>query len=369
MDIFKFTNPTAPTKMEQGQIINGFTSKLWVERYREAGEFSLSAPADSGVRDLLPIGSFISHVNTSEIMIVENHEISDNKGAASDITITGRGFETYLENRIVGANKAFPVSGTMTDYNLGAAFTWNQVVTLIGNHILASALLDDNDAIPFVSLLSTVPGTSTSIARTVKRGPLYNAALALLEIDNLGFKVVRPGPTSPLGGASVDVALVVHKGVDRTATVIFSYDTGEISSADYLWSNRKFKNAALVTGKWVETKVTPAAIEYGRRWMYLTANDIDEQYTTAPTGSTLTAVVNAMQQRANEALLAQLDIALTKAEVSREAVKSIYRTDFDVGDLITVSGDYNEVSTMRVSEYVEFEDENGESGYPTLTME
>jgi hypothetical protein len=125
----------------------------------------------------------------------------------------------------------------------------------------------------------------------------------------------------------------------------------------------------LVTGKWIEVAVNPVETNYDLRMMFVSARDIDEHYTTPPTGATLTAVVAALEQRGIEALASQNNMALTKAEISREAVKSVYRTDFEVGDLITVSGDYNEVSTQRISEYVEIEDETGESGYPTLTME
>jgi hypothetical protein len=99
------------------------------------------------------------------------------------------------------------------------------------------------------------------------------------------------------------------------------------------------------------------------------ATDIDEHYTLPPFGTELDDIVAKMQQRGSEALSSLNDVALTKAEISREVVNSIYRVDFDVGDLITVSGDYNEVSTMRISEYVEIEDETGEIGYPTLSME
>ncbi len=42
MDLFRFLNPTAPTRLEQGEIINGLTSIMWIERYREAGEFTLT---------------------------------------------------------------------------------------------------------------------------------------------------------------------------------------------------------------------------------------------------------------------------------------------------------------------------------------
>ncbi len=40
---------------------------------------------------------------------------------------------------------------------------------------------------------------------------------------------------------------------------------------------------------------------------------------------------------------------------------------YDVGDIITVDGEYNATTTMRISEYVEIEDETGDSGYPTFS--
>ncbi|MET0787162.1 MAG: hypothetical protein ABWY25_10690, partial [Paenisporosarcina sp.] len=110
MDIFRFANPTNKTKMEQGILINGLKSKMWIERYRDAGEFTLTAGADFNVKSQLPIGSFISHTNTSEIMVVENHEIKDNRDRESEIVITGRSFETILESRIVRFNRSYPFS-------------------------------------------------------------------------------------------------------------------------------------------------------------------------------------------------------------------------------------------------------------------
>lgn len=368
MDIFRFRNPTAPTKLEHGEIVNGIKSKTWIERYREAGEFSFLANADTGIRDSLPIGSLISHIDSTEVMMVENHEIAETRGSETEIVITGRGLETFFENRIVGSNRTFPTVDAAVDYSLAADETWDQVVTMIKDHILAANLIDDDNALDYVEVLSDVSGAGTIVAREIKRGPLYNGVLELLDVDSLGIRVIRPGPWSPLGAASPNIAFLIHKGVDRSSEVMFSYETGEIESADYLWSNRKMKNAALVTGKWVETWVDTAATKYDRRVMHVDASDIDNAYTTAPTGADFTNVVNAMNQRGLDALAAQKDIALTKAEVSEHANRAIYRTDFNVGDLITVHGDYNETSTMRISEYVEIEDENGQSGHPTLTM-
>lgn len=368
MDIFRFENPIAPMLMQRGMIINGLTSKMWIERYALAGEFTLKAPASLGLRSLLPIGSFVSHVDTTEIMIVENHEINDKVGQESEIVVTGRGLETEFEQRIVGSNKAFPTSGATNEYALAVGYIHDQIVSLINNHILAADLVDSNNALPYVSVLTNVAAGGEDVARSLKRGDLYSAVQSLLTVGGLGIKVIRPGPWSPLAGGSPNTAILIHKGVDRSGEIIFSADTGEISSADYLWSNKKLKNAAMVVGRWVETAVVPGDIQYGRRWMLIDASDIDQNYAAAPIGVDLTNVVESMQQRGADILATQNNVALTKAEVAHNTNKAAYRKDFDVGDLITVNGSYNESSTMQISEYVEIEDETGGSGYPTLTV-
>lgn len=348
-------------------LINGLTSKMWVERYDKAGECKFVAPANADMRNKLPIGSFVSHVDTTEIMIIENHEINDQADADPVLTITGRGFETFFENRIVGSNKTFPTTGEPTDYVIPGDLLGNQIVLLIADHILAINLVDDNDAIPFTEVINLIGGIGAGVDISVKRGPLYDAVLELLGVGGYGIKVIRPGPWSPLGAGSPNVAVAIHNGVNRTGQIIFSHDTGEIESADYLWSIKKNKNTAMVSGRWVETLVTTAETGYNRRMIYVDASDIDNQYEVAPTGADLTAIINAMQQRGATALANLNDVAITKAEVAKTATKAIYRRDFDVGDLITVSGDYNETSSMQVTEYVEIEDENGRSGYPTLS--
>lgn len=368
MDIFKFNSPIAPTKLEQGEIINGLKSKMWVERYSQAGEFKLVANVSTGLRESLPIGSFISHVDTPEIMIVENHEISQRSEGEPEITITGRGFETYFSNRIVGSNKAFPTSNGITDFSLAADETWDQAVTLINEHILESELLDPDDAIPYVQVITDVTGTGTVAARALKRGDLYTRLLEILNVDLLGIKAYRPGAWSPLAPGSPDIAVLIHVSEDKSSEVIFSHQSGEIENADYLWSNRKEKNAVIVSGRWVEIMLIGTETEYSRRVMHVEASDIDNSYTVAPTGQDLTDVINLMEQRGLEALASQIDLSLTKAEVSRENQSSVYRVDYNVGDIITVHGDYNESSLFMVAEYVEIEDQNGKIGYPTLSV-
>jgi len=367
VDIFKFENPKYGTKMEQGRIVTGLKSKTWIERYRESGEFTLVAYPDSDIRSQLPIGSFISHTDTTEVMIVENHEINDDKDKDSEITITGRGFETFLENRIVGANKDYSNYAAVSIYSLTSDYTWNHAVKLIGDHILEASLLDDNSALAYVSVIHDIVDAGGSDYRSIKIGDVYTSLLELLAVDDLGIKVIRPGVLSPLGIESSDLVLLIHKGVDRSGSLVYSYEGGEIESADYLWSNKKLKNTAIVSGRWIEVMVTTGGLNYERRMMYVDASDVDQGYEAIPSGGDLTLVKFYMQQRGYQALSSQKEIALSKTEVSKEGTKLRYRIDYDVGDRIMVSGDYNEGAIQRVAEYVEIEDETGVQGYPTLT--
>lgn len=372
MDIFTFHNPVAPTLMQSGEIINGISSKMWVERYAKAGEFTLVAPVSSGLKSKLPIGSFISHVDTDEIMIVEDHQISDDKDEDSKITVTGRGFETYLEQRISGSNRSFPMilaEGTTTPkFHVPANKSWLQIVYLIDQHINPTAVLDPGNGLPYVTVDTSLSGAGVEADRKVDIDDIYSLVLELLAVDNLGIKIVRPGFWSPVGVAP-NTALLIHRGVDRRADVIFSYDTGQLISADYLWSNKKLKNTAIVTTKWMETAVNLGPVNYARRQMHVQASDIDEDYDFTLAVFNFAAINAEMIKRGTAALASQKDLALTKAEVSKHDVDTEYRTHYNVGDLVSVVGSYNESAVMRVTEFVEIEDENGTVAYPTLSLE
>lgn len=372
MDVFRFrtndSNPFTVTKLEQGELINGIKSKLWIERYRDAGEFRFVGNVDSDLKTLLPIGSFISHVDTLEVMIVEDHEINEVKDKPSEIIVTGRSFETILEQRIVGSEKEFPTTEAGVDHVLEAADPSHQVKTLIDTHIQLADLVNENNEIRYVTVVNQVLTEGATAERVVQKGSLYLRVLELLAIDGLGIKVIRPGLSSPLGPSSDETVIAIHEGVNRTSTVIFSSDTGELSNAQYLWSNKKAKNAALVTGKWVEVFVTTGDTHYDRRTMYIDASDIDELFEEPPAGVDLDLVVEYMSRRAVDILAAQNNIALTKAEISKNMNNARFRVDFNVGDIVTVHGNYSENAPMQISEYVEIEDEEGEKAYPTLTM-
>lgn len=375
MDFFKFNiDSVSPTILRKGEIINGIAKSMWAERYRGSGEFQFTAPVSSGLRELLPTGTFISHVDSEEVMVVENHDIPEQDSGNPVITITGRDLVSILEQRVVGQNRSWPISGGTTlpvpEYSLVSDKTWIQARQLINDHIHPSVVLNASDAIDGVRTEYLISGSfgGSSGATVFPTGTVYQRVLEHLAIDDLGIKSIRPGPTSPYAPPNEYVVFLIHNGVDRQNQVLISYDSGEIKRADYLWSNKRKKTAALVTGRWLNVMLDTGATGFDKRVMYIDGSDIDGNYSSAPTGGDLTLLHSLMTTRASQVLSSMGDVVIIKPEMSDTLSRYTYRQDYRVGDVVTIIGNYGVQAAMRVTEYVEIEDENGETGYPTLAV-
>lgn len=345
---------------------------MWVERFRDAGEFEIVAPVSSGLKALLPEGTFISHIDTREVCVVENHEIEEKTDEDPKIKITGRSMEVILEDRIVGANNAAFWSGgnpgaavAYADSSLAAGYPAAQAIALVN----ATIRTPDNDDDKFQGILcagETITEGASEI-RIFKRGTIYSALIALLEQAKAGICVIRKGDFGHRFADSLtDTYFYVHNGVDKTGTVFFSTDTGDVDNAQYLWSRKTLKNVALVSGQNIEVIVadSPLATGFDRKVMLVDGGDIDRDYPSLDAAGK-TAVENAMRARGREALAAQRKTALASVDISRTHEYK-YRTDYDIGDIVSVYANYGQFEQRRVIEYVEIEDDSGRVGYPTL---
>ncbi len=374
MDFFKFNiDIGSPTILRKGEMINNITKAMWAERYR-GGEFQFTAPTSSGLREFLPTGTCVSHIDSEEVMVVENHEIPEEIDTSPYITITGRSLESFLENRIVGANRNWPLtSGSglpLAEYSLAAAKTWVQARQLINDHIHPSVVVNASDAIDGIRTEYAINAPSVGVSEqiVVPVGTVYQRLMNILAIDDLGIKAVRPGPTSPYPAPNEYVVFLIHDGVDRRNQVLISYDTGDIKNADYLWSNKKNKTAALVTGRWLQVMVGGSYSGFDKRVIHVDGSDIDGSFSEAPTGTDFTTAHDLMAYRGNATLSSLNDVVIVKPELSKTLNRYAYRQDYNIGDIVTLIGNYGVSTAMRVIEYVEIEDENGETGYPTLAV-
>lgn len=362
MEPFKFVS-TSGSPFQGGAVINGYTSFRWTERYRGAGEFEIEAPLSRGLIQFLPLGTFISHLDTKDVMIVEDHQIKEDRDKDPTVKITGRSLVTAFEQRIVGSSKAYNDPPTFVEYILPAAASLGvQIKKLIDDHVTAAGLSgsvpagDLNEELPYLAIFNTVPALAV-VERVVKRQTLFKAVVDLLDVYDFGLKVERQDTGV--------VNMTIHPGTDKTTAVTFAWIVGELDTAEYLWSNRKRKNTALVKGRYLEEFVYGPEAKWDRRVLLVDGTDLDDYLDTAPTGGTATAIRTKMAARGAEALRMYHDINMANVEVS-QFNQYRYRVDYNIGDIVSVSGNYGAVVSRRVTEYTEIEDESGEVGQPTL---
>ena len=219
---------TQDTQLGIGEPITGYTDALWVERYREAGEFKLNAPLSSGLRTFLPLGCFVSHTETKDFCIVENHEINQPKAGEPTIEITGRSFETFLEHRTIGDWYVAWANDLPAEFVKASATTLSQAFDIIRDHMthLAGVAGDPNDELAGIEAISS-SGTGpalTSEARDLEYKDVYAYLIDLLKIDDLGIRMRRA-----VAGDSYS-AIEVYRGADKTNTVKFSWMRGDLEN-------------------------------------------------------------------------------------------------------------------------------------------
>lgn len=367
MELFRYTDPT---NFRYGQAICCWDSCAWSERYRTPGEFEIQAKLSSGLREDLPIGSLVSHTKTLDVMIVESHQVSEDIDTDPVIKVSGRGLESVLEHRIVGQNWNWgvpPASIEASLYQLANDYSWFQIVELINDHIQTGTVLTPQDAISKLYADTEIATTGVPTeARTIGRGSVLEKVLELLAYDDLGIRVIRRNNFPGHPGNVDNTILRVHAGEDQRGRVIFSTKTGDIDLAEYLKTIKSYKNAALVSGKFVEAMVPGSQTGINKRVMLVDGGDIDGHLQAVPTGATLTAIRAAMTTRGVQALRAQKKLEISRADISATPTFH-YRYDYNIGDIVSVDVNYGGFSTpMRVVENVEIDDENGESSFPTL---
>lgn len=354
----------------EGRIVNGFDSLTWTERYRLAGDFKLSASLDPKLMDMMPIGSYVTHINTREIMEVQDYSIKKERGKTPTLSITGRSFETFLEQRAAAPNTGglnIRSTDAPNKFALGKASSWKQAWELIERNLTGpwpGGTLSTGDKVLHVNAIIDIVGLEpVRLGRIFERGNVYERVIELLAVSNCGIKTRRPYTHS----GTIDI--IIYQGQDRSSTINISAKLDELDSAEYFVSNRQEKNCAFVCGKYDGLTYIPEDPRYAhnpsnkpegmeRRWIYVDASDIEDEGDGEYNEQLLA--------RAKDALDTNNRISLVDPDISSANVIK-YGVDYDLGDTIMVSGDFGAQGKMRVDEFTWSFDQTGEFGHPTLT--
>lgn len=346
-------------------LVQKVKSIEWIERYQELGEFTIITDATDAMRNQLYLGALITHSETRDIMMVENHQIDESVNEDSVLTVTGRSLFAFLENRMATGNN-FPQKNPVTDesflYDFPKDTTVNNTITLLRDHIGSGTTpaITAADTLPNVVVTATFTGSDSTREMVVKRGQLYREVARLLEEMDAGLKIIRPAP-----GTSDRCTWRLHKGTDVSSSVMFSANYGDLDSTKYFWSIKKKKNAALVTGAYTQTVMRSlGGTGFNMRVLYVDAGDYDFK-PNQDSSSEIATATNVLTRRGNEALSEYRETTLLETKIVANT-RYTYRKDYDIGDIVWVRGNYGISQKMRVVEFAEFEDEFGRTGIPTL---
>lgn len=353
MIIFKLDNDYLPSTS-----VKEFKTAIWTERYDIAGDFKIVAEDDISLLTLLPKGTLISHTDTLEVMQVETHNVVRNEEKKLLVTVSGRSVETFSENRPTeGSDLSLETEGVANTEVLLATPSCHAAAHIL-KYKLEPGTASTDDEIPNLLVVESVTTHDAAMDHPVKRGSVYSQLLEFLKMSKTGVKSVRPN------GVQTTLNLVVHDGVDRTTSVIFYAQYEDLRDAEYLTSIKNYKNYARVAGK-VATRLHrhrdlgSDLTGWDRRILYVDANDLEDEFTSPTT-------TDAMAGKGQAALDENRALSLISATIS-ETARPKFKRDYEVGDIVTVYGEFSESQAMRVTEHILTVDETGVKGYPALT--
>lgn len=350
MELFKLEDST----WLPGDAVKNFDSLVWTERYQTAGEFQLIVKDDISILTALPLDTLISHTDTKEVMIVENHEIDRDNKKKLVVTVSGRSFETFTENRLTTGSSTSLETGGVVNVEAVTGTSEN-----IAADLITTAFTPVPDQIPNISVSIVVRVVDTTYSQVLKRGEIYARLLEYLQLGNYGIKIIRPVV------AGSPMTFVIHDGLDLTETVVFIAQNEDLDNAKYFWSKRGSKNYATVAAKnfvheYRQRDLLSDVTGLDRRRLYVEASDLEGAYVFGSTDGVVAS-------RAQNELSFHPQITLLQGVVSKTA-KSKFKINYDIGDLVTVFGEFGVSQPMRVTEHILTKDSAGIQGYPSLTI-
>jgi len=343
------------------EVVDLYESMIWTERFAEIGDFELDLKSTLANRSLFTTGTRLAINNSHRVMRVETVEDTSDSDGKLMLKIKGRSIETVLEDRVAKES----MSDTTTEPKWILTGTPDEIANEMFDHICRNGALSLADVIPFLmpgTFLAddTVPKSSTTIVWEQEPDFLYNAIKNLVDLYDLGFRLVRNFDTSQL-------YFDIYSGIDRTsrqtilAPVIFSPMLDNLQNTTEFTTVQDSKNVAyvfspagfeIVYGE----NVDPDTQGFERHVLVVNATDVTIDNPD---------VSGALIQRGTEELSKARGKSYFDGELNQNG-EYIYGIDYNVGDLVEMRNVDGIITYKRVTEQIFVCDAEGERSYPTL---
>lgn len=346
------------------KLVQGWDSLIWSERFNTTGDFQLQTGNVDFFKNTYPEGTLLGLRESNEVMIVETHKIERKKNSAQVLTMTGRSFESVLDRRFCVQS----VTNNPGDWNVNLKIP-SDVAYYITQQICVAGILDVADIFPVADFRLLVPAdylTTTGPVKqfTVPRGNLLSVVLQLLQTEAKADAtttpatpaVVQHGIRATRSSALTYVSVEIYTGTDRSATVYFDATRKLLDDGTYLFSKIGSATTAYTLGSTNAFKIEKGATTptgFARRVIGVDA-----------TGSALND--DALKTQGTQSVSEAKETAAFDGSINQDLSPYKFGTDYGLGDVVKLVGDYGLSSKARVTEYIRSQDTTGSKGVPTL---
>lgn len=428
MDVVRLGLPYT-TAYVPDTLVEGYSSFIWTERFGDPGEFELKTPYVAKTLDLLPEMSLVSHLKTDAVAMVENRLITQNADGNYELTVSGRTLDAFLEHRFIEADYQKKRKMARKYGVVGAAdvLVWQAVDNTSGKDVTRAGdfAWTTLDAIPNTVVTQSATAVGAVGTRYLEQGLLYPQLRDMIDKVDMAVRVIRPTKTSQGDVISVQITPVsargtvtktwttgidalrfdIYDGTDRSATVVFNYLHGDVNNPQYLFSVKDMKTALEIVSKQGGADIYRNGTESAytglrRRVGIFDGGDVELPAEPKPPKPLRRNHTRAQKNAYDDKMDAYLDaydaweiardlaiaefqsdyqesstynlsqmrrISLLTGDISPLAPYQ-FKKDYNLGDLVTLKGEYGEVQKMLVSEYTFTEDNEGDRGFPGLEL-
>ena len=323
-------------------VIDSFKSLIWTKRYYQTGDFELYISADKSLLPYLKKDNFITRDDDDSIMIIDGIRIATDAENGDFFIVTGSSAESVLKRRVFDKPFSISYSGAL-----------NQVIQRMLNYFTGDRSL-------FV-LIAPYPRIDNYVIAQFTGVSLFDAIMSVLQPLGISFKLVM--------NSSINIMQIqLYQGGE--VNVEFSPDFDNLINSNYITDYTNFANYAYIAGEGEGDQrrvlgMKNAATEptgYSRREVYVDARDISSNGGEIPDNEYEEMLNHRGQEKFAEdySLVESFD-----AEINPNNPFE-YKTDYNLGDIVTITNEYGITSKPRIVEIIESWDETGYNVVPTF---
>ena len=359
-------------------IIDGYDSIIWTERYYGDSAIELVVPATIEMFQKLAPGTFVGLDSSDEIMILETFNIENGK-----LKVTGISILPWLDNRFVRTSSLHEDKYWYLESGTAGWTLWAIVYYMCcqGSPYLNGTNptgIANPQALVIPGLGLRAYDQSGPVVKVgVPYGPVYKALKEIATTYEIGMQITL----DEVSDIAFTLGFRSYKGVDRTSgqtenpVVRFSPQMDSFTDIKELQSIKEMKTLVysfapdnsdikpLVTTPGVASLSGPQYTGFDLRAMMIFADDI----TTDMVAGNSQSLVNILNSRALDELTNNPFIKSVDGEIVPDN-QFQYGIHYNLGDVIEVEGNTGVVQSARITEYTRSQDAAGEKAYPTVSM-